>query len=1090
MSHVSPALHAVPIPSTEQPTRLSEQGAAAAHSNHHAIAHAGQQQELTQPRTHAQYAAAQAAAVATSTTDAATATTAATAPASHQQQQQVGVSVARASAAVKTPAPNGGAHHSGHHSHARARVSYCSSEDDGNSTGPGSGAASPAPTVGSPLTPSLLPQLKSLTVDELLNQLHATRIMSPMGSINTSLPSRFAAAGNKPRASSLSSGSSSPSQSGMSSPRRPSVSTVLEEDIMSPRTIFEDDYVFDKTLGEGSYGKVKLAVHKLTQEKVAIKIIDKASLTENSDRERIIREIIVLKNLRHPNIARLYEVIDKGPDIHLVIQYCSGGELFDYIVAHQRVKEREAVKLFRQIVSALEYCHKRNVIHRDLKTENLLLDGHKNIKIIDFGFTNTFNFNSLLETYCGSPAYAAPEMISAQKYTGPEADVWSLGVTLFAIICGYLPFDDDDSMRMYALIREGVYYVPDYVSPEARDLIANLLKVRPQDRLTIPQIKKHHWTLGAKLSQDRSFFPDPFHEEVRDESDADTELDDIIVAAMGQLDFTREEIEVAVRSSHLNRVAATYHLLKDSQGYKEIQVARRNRQRKFSNVAISTQVHASSHSTSASAEERASHAHGVGTTTAAAAPTTTSSSSQQPAAAVSPHPPTPAAAAVTAAAAPAAASAASPPRNYVVAAAPPVAAMDVLSPAATPVVSQPQVPQVQALVAGAGIPPSKRNSLTSSTFPEPSNAGTPTPSASAAAAAAPAAHKTRPAMSPPGSPASQPKRPSRTRAYTLGDTAREEALAAANEDASSALSLAQSHGLVARSDVGMASLPSSGNNSASTSPPGSLTTLADSDSALPAIAGRQPRRRSSTLSPILLRIKDRFVRIGVPGVSVGSTSSSGTATPTNGSGTPMSPPTSTSNSSLLPLLFARHNANQALERTTSLGNPPPVASSSSASAMALAGTGSASNILSTGTVTSPVSKTDRKRLFSFDAAGAVIKNALRRNPKSSTGLRIMRGAFNAATTTSKDPILIMEEILRVLDENTVEYERVNKWGVVVRIPTSHALHNGKEGGEIRFVMEICRIKNIELNGIHLLRLQGDIWAYKRILDKLLPQIRL
>eukprot|EP01137_Pigoraptor_chileana_P020761 Opistho-2@83577 len=161
--------------------------------------------------------------------------------------------------------------------------------------------------------------------------------------------------------------------------------------------IKDDDYIFEKTLGEGSYGKVKLARHRISGEKVAVKIIDKTSLSDPDDAERVMREILVMKSLRHPYIAELFEVIDRPSEIRMVMQYCPGGELFDYIVAHQRIQEKEARRIFRQIFAAIDYCHRNNIIHRDLKTENLLFDEGKNIKIIDFGFTNTYKHDAFLD---------------------------------------------------------------------------------------------------------------------------------------------------------------------------------------------------------------------------------------------------------------------------------------------------------------------------------------------------------------------------------------------------------------------------------------------------------------------------------------------------------------------------------------------------------------------------------------------------------------------------------------------------------------------------------------------------------------------
>lgn len=189
------------------------------------------------------------------------------------------------------------------------------------------------------------------------------------------------------------------------------------------------NYVFQKTVGEGNFAKVKLSKHKLTGAEVAIKIIDKTQLDEKK-LNKLYREVRIMKLLHHPHIVKLYEVIETKNTLFLVMEYSSGGELYDYLVVHGKMKEKEARSKFRQILSAVSYCHKKRVIHRDLKAENLLLDSNLDIKIADFGFSNHFDPDQKLDTFCGSPPYAAPELFQGRKYTGPEVDIWSLGVIL------------------------------------------------------------------------------------------------------------------------------------------------------------------------------------------------------------------------------------------------------------------------------------------------------------------------------------------------------------------------------------------------------------------------------------------------------------------------------------------------------------------------------------------------------------------------------------------------------------------------------------------------------------------------------------
>ena len=204
------------------------------------------------------------------------------------------------------------------------------------------------------------------------------------------------------------------------------------------------NYVTGKQLGRGTFGDVRIATHLISGEHVAMKILEKDNIKCESDFKRVVREIQVLKLLNHPNIVKLLEVIDTPRHIYLVTDFVDNGELFSYIVAKQRLPEAEACRFFRQIVHAVQYCHSRKICHRDLKLENILLTKSLDIKIIDFGLSNVLSKDYKLKTACGSPSYASPEMLSQKKDDGPMVDVWSVGVILYAMLCGYLPFDDDD----------------------------------------------------------------------------------------------------------------------------------------------------------------------------------------------------------------------------------------------------------------------------------------------------------------------------------------------------------------------------------------------------------------------------------------------------------------------------------------------------------------------------------------------------------------------------------------------------------------------------------------------------------------------
>nr|CAH7745351.1 unnamed protein product [Callosobruchus chinensis] len=251
-------------------------------------------------------------------------------------------------------------------------------------------------------------------------------------------------------------------------------------------------YKLLKTIGKGNFAKVKLAKHVPTGKEVAIKIIDKTQLTPGS-LQKLFREVRIMKMLDHPNIVKLFQVIETEKTLYLVMEYASGGEVFDYLVLHGRMKEKEARAKFRQIVSAVQYCHQKRIIHRDLKAENLLLDSEMNIKIADFGFSNEFTPGNKLDTFCGSPPYAAPELFQGKKYDGPEVDVWSLGVILYTLVSGSLPFDGSTLRELRERVLRGKYRIPFYMSTDCENLLKKFLVLNPAKRASLETIMKDKW---------------------------------------------------------------------------------------------------------------------------------------------------------------------------------------------------------------------------------------------------------------------------------------------------------------------------------------------------------------------------------------------------------------------------------------------------------------------------------------------------------------------------------------------------------------------------------------------------------------------
>ncbi|POW03508.1 hypothetical protein PSTT_11016 [Puccinia striiformis] len=235
-----------------------------------------------------------------------------------------------------------------------------------------------------------------------------------------------------------------------------------------------------------------LAKHKLTRLNVAMKFLSKKKMLTQEMRDRVKREIEYLSFLRHPHIIKLYDVIQDNTDIVMVIEYLKG-ELFDYIVHVGKMPEDDARRFFQQIICAVEYCHLHNIVHRDLKPENLLLDHNLNVKIADFGLSNIMRDGDFLKTSCGSPNYAAPEVISGKLYAGPEIDIWSCGVILFVMLCGRLPFDDDHIPMLFKKINSGLYSLPPHLSSGSRHLLSRMLVVDVNKRITIPEIRELDW---------------------------------------------------------------------------------------------------------------------------------------------------------------------------------------------------------------------------------------------------------------------------------------------------------------------------------------------------------------------------------------------------------------------------------------------------------------------------------------------------------------------------------------------------------------------------------------------------------------------
>ncbi|XP_039163199.1 SNF1-related protein kinase catalytic subunit alpha KIN10 isoform X2 [Eucalyptus grandis] len=357
------------------------------------------------------------------------------------------------------------------------------------------------------------------------------------------------------------------------------------------------NYRLIRNIGHGAFGKVKVAKHRLTGIKVAIKILNRKKMREKCMEEKVSREIKIGKLLKHPHIIRLYETIESMTNVYVVMEYAEHGDLFDYIVQNRRIREDEARKFFqqvaipvsciylcmhqpfyllyrnvllplnklliyllgsfwKQIISGLEHCHKYRVVHRDLKPENLLLDSNGNVKIIDFGLSNIMHDGYFLKTSCGSTNYAAPEVISGKLYAGPEVDIWSCGVVLYVVLCGALPFDDESIPNLHDKIKSGVYTLPSHLTTEARDLIARMIVVDPLKRITIPEIRQHPWFLENLPNYLAAALPNIKHQTEK--------VDEEILEHMVALGFNREHLVQSLQKRIHDDATVSYYLLLDN----------------------------------------------------------------------------------------------------------------------------------------------------------------------------------------------------------------------------------------------------------------------------------------------------------------------------------------------------------------------------------------------------------------------------------------------------------------------------------------------------------------------------------------------
>ncbi|XP_027753350.1 SNF-related serine/threonine-protein kinase [Empidonax traillii] len=317
-------------------------------------------------------------------------------------------------------------------------------------------------------------------------------------------------------------------------------------------------YDLDKTLGRGHFAVVKLARHVFTGEKVAVKVIDKTKL-DTLATGHLFQEVRCMKLVQHPNIVRLYEVIDTQTKLYLILELGDGGDMFDYIMKHEEgLNEDLAKKYFAQIVHAISYCHKLHVVHRDLKPENVVFFEKQGlVKLTDFGFSNKFQPGKKLTTSCGSLAYSAPEILLGDEYDAPAVDIWSLGVILFMLVCGQPPFQEANDSETLTMIMDCKYTVPPHVSKECKDLITRMLQRDPKRRASLEEIENHAWLQGVDPSPATKYNIPLVSYKNLSEEEHNSIIQRMVLGDIAD----RDTIVEALETNKYNHITATYFLL-------------------------------------------------------------------------------------------------------------------------------------------------------------------------------------------------------------------------------------------------------------------------------------------------------------------------------------------------------------------------------------------------------------------------------------------------------------------------------------------------------------------------------------------------
>eukprot|EP01137_Pigoraptor_chileana_P009398 Opistho-2@57573 len=843
-------------------------------------------------------------------------------------------------------------------------------------------------------------------------------------------------------------------------------------------------YSVDRTLGQGSYGKVKLGQHTRTGQKVALKILEKANIKTAKALKRVHREIGFLKLLCHPHIVGLLDVMETPDRIILVMEYASGGELFDYIVARRYLKEPEARRFFRQLLSAVEYCHRNSVIHRDLKPENLLLDADRNIRIIDFGFSNMFYADNTMKTYCGSPFYAAPEMILGNKYVGPEVDIWSMGIILFALLCGHLPFDDSNVKRLYDKIVRGHYMCPENLSPEAKHLLSRMIVTDRTMRATLDEVRMHPWV------NEGCDGPPDNHLPLREDF---TAPDEEIFQKLLKYEFDAETAKAYLLRAGINPIKATYYLL----------LEKRERERR---AYIEAQAFAANSGALIAIDEEGEG--GAQRSRAPMSPRTCQriliekQRQQQSAALAAKNAAASAQAASAAAARAALIEKMKMDRRRSQTIAGPQEASNRYQREAMTAMSQATAAyrekkerelrvQIGTSAGEIAIPvgpttawANNGQSINTTGVPMTPPASTQALQSASASASTSGGHVVRqPGVA---SQAQQPPQPERAFTLAAVPSQRRPSIGAVDANAVAQMRMEKDRELQLlreREGLGHASASSnSGNNLVAVTSVTSITSVvsrkestgSDSGSTFLAVRPQSARRDS----------------IGRDGGTPGQVSA-------QAAGSLRSPRPSTDGGS----------SGRNTPRSPKIAVPETPAGLQHPSAQqAAAAAAAAAALEGDGDLGEPSNARRRKRFLSLDGAMQSLLNAFGRRRESTvagpdgkeayvgpsgsvdgqrgSNLRTVRGLFNVSTTSSKPAMDIMKEVSRVLTEFKIEHS----WRDYT-VTCVDAVANPK-GQPIRFEIEICKIPKLNLYGLHLKRLGGDTWPYKRLCHRLMSNMQL